>query len=46
MSCIICGDTWSVSKLDSLCEECGVALADADPANIRFHPLPVVATSR
>lgn len=40
MSCIICQGTWNVSKLDNLCEGCAVTLVDADPAGIRFHPLP------
>jgi hypothetical protein len=44
VSCIICQGTWNVSALDSMCEDCGVTLADADPAGIRFHPLPESVT--
>jgi hypothetical protein len=39
MSCIICQGTWNVSTFDNLCEDCGVNIADADEAGIRFHPL-------
>jgi NMD protein affecting ribosome stability and mRNA decay len=30
--CVLCGTTWNVSRLDNLCEDCGVRLADAEHA--------------
>jgi hypothetical protein len=34
LTCIICGATWGVARFDSLCEDCGVAIADQEHAEM------------
>jgi hypothetical protein len=36
MTCRICDGTWNVSRLDGLCEDCGVTIADMQPAALRI----------